>query len=100
MPVYAAYGAVIAILVSQTILALGVYYYQKKIVSIRWNLNKLLIYPFVIVGITALLEVIKLWHDINPFVTASLVVVSIFISLYILYKNELKASIQKVWKRL
>jgi len=100
VPLYAAYGAVVAILISQTILALGVYFYQKKIVSIPWNLNKLMIYPMGIVLLTAMLEIIKLWLNLNPYFTASLVVIAIFGSLFILYKNELQTTLQKLWKRL
>ncbi len=100
VPVIGAYGAIAAILTSQAIQVFGIYFYQKKIVSISWNRNKLLIFPFVIIAITVLAEITKLQFDLNPFISAAIVVVVIVASLTILYKNEIKKILNRRWKQL
>ena len=99
VPRYEAYGAITAILVSQVLLAVGIYLYQKSVIKIPWNFSKLFSYPLFIVILTALLEVIKIKLGLDPFITASIVVFAIFGSLLILYKNELQTALQKIWKR-
>jgi len=98
VPVWGAYGAITAILVSQSLQVIGIYLYQKSIVDIPWNLNKLLIYPFAIMFLTALLEVIKIKFNIDPFLIGSLVVLSILLSLVFLYKNEIMKILTKQWR--
>ncbi len=98
VPIIGAYGAIVAILFSQTIQVIGIYLYQKKIVSISWNLKKLLIFPLAIILITVLAEIIKLQFNLNPFISASVVVLVILASLTILYKNEINNILQKRWK--
>ena len=100
VPVIGAYGAVAAILISQTMLVVGIYFYQKKIIPISWNLSKLLIFPFGIIAVTVLAEIIKLQFNLNPFISAAFVVVLIVASLTILYKNEIKNILNKRWKQL
>lgn len=100
VPIMSAYGAVMAILISSTVQVLGIYYYQKKIVSISWNLKKILIFPFVIIAVTVLAEIIKLQLNLNPFISASVVVLVILGSLTILYKNEIRNILNKRWKQL
>jgi O-antigen/teichoic acid export membrane protein len=98
VPVWGAYGAITAILVSQSLQVIGIYLYQRSIVDIPWNLNKLLIYPFTIMILTALLEVIKIKFNIDPFIVGSLVVLSILLSLVLLYKNEIMKILTKQWR--
>lgn len=100
VPIIGAYGAVAAILISQSVQVLGIYFYQEKIISISWNINKLLIFPFAIIIITVVAEIVKLQFDLNPFITAAIVVMVIFGSLTILYKNEIRNIINKRWKQL
>ncbi|MBC8488801.1 MAG: polysaccharide biosynthesis C-terminal domain-containing protein [Bacteroidetes bacterium] len=99
VPVWGAYGAITAIMISQTIQVAGIYQYQKKIVNISWNINKLLVFPFVIIAIAIIMELLKLQANINAFITSSIVVVSILISLLILYKKEIRNIIAKGWKQ-
>jgi len=99
VPVWGAYGAITAILISQTIQVAGIYQYQKKIVNISWNINKLLVFPFVIIAIAIIMELLKLQTNINAFITSSIVVVSILVSLLILYKKEIRNIIAKGWKQ-
>lgn len=98
VPIIGAYGAITAILISQTIQVIGIYMYQKKLVSISWNLNKLLVFPLIIIGIAIILELIKIKFEINSFFTSSIVVMSILISLVILYRNEIKKILTQRWK--
>ncbi len=98
IPVWQAYGAIAALLCSQTIQAAGIFVYQKKLVKISWNLNKLMVFPFCIIGLTVILELIKLRFGINPFIFAPVVVLAIFTSLYFLYKNEIRKLLVRVWK--
>jgi len=100
VPLIGAYGAVAAILISQSVQVIGIYFYQNKIISISWNVNKLLIFPFAIIFITVIAEIIKLQINLNPFISASIVVLVIFGSLTILYKNEIRNIITKRWKQL
>lgn len=99
VPLMGAYGAIIATLVSQAIQVMGMYIYQNKIISISWNLNKLLIFPFIIILLTSMIEVVKIQLGINIYITSSLVVVLMFGSMVILYKNEIKNIIRKGWKQ-
>jgi len=99
IPPLGIYGAVGAVLVSQTLQVIGIYHYQKRIVTIRWNLNKLMVYPFAIIALTVLLEVARNLAGVSPYVSSSLVVVAIFASNILLYKNELKGFIRKKWSR-
>ncbi len=98
VPVWGVYGAITAILVSQSLQVIGIYIYQKSIVDIPWNLNKLLVFPFGIMALTVVLEIIKIRFDIEPFLIGSLVVFSILLSLVILYKNEIRKISARLWK--
>ena len=90
VPVWGVYGAIFAIMVSKSLQVIGIYIYQKSVVNISWNLNKLLIFPFAIIIFTICVEVFKLQFNINYFVASFAVVFAILGSLIILYKNEIK----------
>ena len=98
IPIWQVYGAIAALLCSQAVQVIGIYLYQKKLVQITWNLKKLMIFPFLIIFLTLMLELIKLRFDINPFIFSSLIVVAIFASLAFLYKNEIGKLLAKAWK--
>lgn len=98
VPVWGAYGAIAAILVSQSLQVIGIYFYQKSIVSIPWNMNKLMFFPFGILIITVILEVIKIRFHLNPFIIGALVTLIILLSLVILYKNEIRKILSRQWK--
>ena len=100
IPIWGAYGAIVSILVSQTIQVIGIYFYQNKTIYIPWNITKLLIFPFVIIIATVTTEIVKLQFNLNPFISAAIVVMVIFGSLTILYKNEIRNIINKRWKQL
>jgi O-antigen/teichoic acid export membrane protein len=98
IPLWQAYGAIAALLSSQIIQVAGIYLYQKKLVQITWNLNKLMIFPFGIILLTILMEIIKLQFDMNPFIFAVILVIAIFSGLWFLYKNEIGKLIARVWR--
>lgn len=95
IPLWQVYGALSASIAAMIFQTIAIYYYQNKLVKIKWNLNKVLVYPFLVVGITIALEVIKIIFDINPYVTTAIVIVMIFIFLSVLYKREIKRIIFK-----
>ncbi|MCB2221775.1 MAG: polysaccharide biosynthesis C-terminal domain-containing protein [Bacteroidetes bacterium] len=99
VPIWKAYGAIAAMLISQTIMVIGLYMLQNRIAHIPWNLNKLLYYPFGIIIFTIIAELVKIRFDLNPFITSSLVVAAIFVSLFLLYKNEIRGILIKIRNR-
>lgn len=82
-------------LISQSIMVVGLYIVQDKVAHIKWNRNKLLYFPFVVILITVILEIVKVKFNIEPLVTSSLVVMVIISSLFILYKNEIGGILNK-----
>jgi len=89
------YGVIIATYAALSIQAVSFYFISKKLTGIRWNKKKMLFYPFTIVLSAALLEFLKIRFEISPYITSSLVVFIIVISLSILYKVEIRQIINK-----
>ena len=58
-PVFKAYGLIMSTILCDFILTIAIYSYQKKLCKVVWNTNKVLIYPFVIVIIASIVEVVK-----------------------------------------
>lgn len=90
VPVIGYYGAIAGILASQALASALTYFYQKRIISISWNLNKLIVHPTLIVLLAIGLEVIKHVYGLNQFVAAAIVILAIISSVYFLYKSDLK----------
>ncbi len=84
------YGAIAGILVAQALASALTYFYQKRIISISWNLNKLIVHPTLIVLLAIALEFVKHFYGLNQFIAAGIVIFSIVTSVYLLYKNDLK----------
>ena len=99
VPLWGAYGAITAIILSQSIQVAGIYLYQKSIVSISWNIRKLITFPFFIVVLAIILEIAKLKFGINIFIGSAILVGAIFGSLVVLYKNEIRKITNKGWKQ-
>jgi O-antigen/teichoic acid export membrane protein len=97
IPTFKFYGAIAAGIISDIIQVTGIYFYQKSIITINWNLKKTLYFPFTLMGIAIAMEYIKYITGINPFVTSSVVVLSMFAGLFVLYKVEIKGFIVKRW---
>lgn len=98
IPIWQVYGAITALLCSQLMQVIGIYFYQKRLVQITWNLRKIMIFPMFIIFLTVILEIIKLRFHINAFIFSSLMVMAIFASLVFLYKNEIGKLLAKAWK--
>nr|MBP7497429.1 polysaccharide biosynthesis C-terminal domain-containing protein [Bacteroidales bacterium] len=94
-PVFFIYGLIISTLLSDIILCLSIYFYQNKIIKIKWNYNKLLLFPFILIFVISATEFLKNLFNINQFITALISVLFIFTSNIILYKNELNKFIKK-----
>ena len=95
VPIFSYYGMIMATYAAILIQTLSFYYISKKLTGIEWNPKKMLFYPFIIMGSAALLEVVKVRLDINPYVTSACVVLIIFISLSVLYKTEIRQTFHK-----
>ncbi len=95
VPILSFYGVIIAMYSSLCIQAISFYFISKKLTGIRWNRKKVLFYPFMIVLMAGLLEVAKIRLEINPYITASLVVLIIISSLFLLYKTEIRQTFNK-----
>jgi O-antigen/teichoic acid export membrane protein len=102
VPLYDIYGAVAAMLISQSLQMGGIYIYQSRIIKISWNLNKLVIYPTGIIILAAVMEFLKIYWQLNEFLTSTVVVILIIGSLVFLYRNEIQKLVLdlklKLWK--
>lgn len=99
IPMFKFYGAIAAGVVSDIIQVVGIYYYQRTLVSINWNLRKTLYFPMAIMGIALVMEYVKNVTGINPYITSSVVVASLFSGLYFLYRFEISSFLAKRWMR-
>ncbi|RLD33789.1 MAG: hypothetical protein DRI83_08900 [Bacteroidetes bacterium] len=95
VPILSYYGVIIAMYASLSIQAISFYFISKKLTGIRWNRKKVLFYPFMIVLMAGLLEIAKIRFDLNPYLTASAVVLVIIMSLFLLYKAEIHQTLNK-----
>lgn len=95
VPYLSYYGVIIAMFTALFIQAIAFYFISSKLTRIRWNKKKLLFYPFAIVLIAGLLEVLKIKFDLSPYLTSTVVIMVIVSSLSILYKAEIRQIIHK-----
>lgn len=85
------YGAITAILSAQLVANILAYYYQQKIMPIKWNLRKLVVQPLTIVSVAVVLEIAKHQFNINVYLVSAVVVITTFASTWWLYRKDLKA---------
>jgi O-antigen/teichoic acid export membrane protein len=95
VPILSYYGVIIAAFISLFFQSVAFYYISKKLTGINWNKKKMLIYPFGIVLFTGLMEILKVRLNIDPYITSSLVILIIVVSLSILYKTEIRQIFNK-----
>ncbi|MCD4726013.1 MAG: polysaccharide biosynthesis C-terminal domain-containing protein [Bacteroidales bacterium] len=95
VPYLSFYGVIIAMFAALFIQAIAFYFISRKLTGIRWNKKKLLFYPFAIVFLTGLLEVLKINFGLSPYLTSAVVIMVIAASLSILYKTEIRQIIHK-----
>ena len=99
VPLFHAYGAITAAFVSEFILLITIFLYQRKLSKIKWNLNKTLFFPISIVIIAIIIEILKNIFDINNYICSGFIVLYILSSLTFLYKTELTKIINKLTSR-
>lgn len=98
IPEYFYYGAIAAGLIADLIMVVGIYFYQKRIVRIDWNKQKVLYFPLLVVIIAIISDVLRINLDLNPYLTAGGLVFLTFSGMIYLYRQELKKLLIKVWK--
>ncbi len=89
IPLYNIYGAIIATMASSMLLTTLVYYYQNREVPIKWNVQKLYVFPNLIMLYTIGMEWAKTYWNINQYLAAGSVVFVIGTSIIILYRKEI-----------
>ncbi|HQB78292.1 MAG TPA: hypothetical protein PLJ52_08100, partial [Tenuifilaceae bacterium] len=72
-----------------------IHFVQQRYIPIAWNYKKVLVYPLSIILFSALVETLKVWFNINPYLAAALIVAYIFVGMWLLYKTELIKIINK-----
>jgi O-antigen/teichoic acid export membrane protein len=91
------YGAIIAFLVASFLQVLTLFVIQQRVIPIKWNYRKMLYFPFSIIAVASLLEIIKLVYDTNAFVISCMLTGFIIIGLAFVYKNELSGVLKSFW---
>ncbi|MFH1121138.1 MAG: polysaccharide biosynthesis C-terminal domain-containing protein [Bacteroidota bacterium] len=99
IPRFMYYGAIAAGLTADLLMVAGIYFYQKRITEINWNLRKTLIFPLFIVFFTVIADVIRVNLNLSPFISSSLVTILALGGMAYLYKAELTSVIEKRWKQ-
>lgn len=99
IPQFSYYGAIAAGLISDLIMVSGIFYYQKRIVEIKWSMRKTMLFPLMIILFTVITEIIRINAEFDPFITAVLITMLASSGLIYLYRNELNIFIRKRWKR-
>ena len=99
VPLWQAHGAITALLISLTVQTIGIFLIQRRVAPINWNLQKLLYFPLILILLTSLIEILKIRYNLEPFITASFVVVAILSSLLVLYRNEIGSLISGLRER-
>lgn len=96
IPTLGIYGAVIAVLISELVLMLGVYFYSQRECYINWNLKKTLVAPLACLAIIVLFEVVKQFIPLSVYVWGSLSTLTILLGVAFAYQSEIKKLIAKL----
>lgn len=99
IPNYSFYGAIGAGLIADLIMVIGIYFYQKRIVEINWNKQKLLYFPFTVVAIAIIADALRIYLDLNPYITATGLVITSMSGMLYLYRIELNKIAVRIWNR-
>ena len=89
------YGAIIAFIGANITQVLVVYYYQQKVVPIQWNMNKVMIFPMLILLVSILCELAKAFLSLPVLAGAIIINVVTFAGILFLYKKELREILNK-----
>lgn len=98
IPHYLYYGAIASGLIADLIMVVGIYIYQKRIVEIEWSKEKLLYFPLMVVVLAIAGDILRINLDLNPYVTATGLVVLTMVGMMYLYRAELRKLLFRVWK--
>jgi len=98
IPTYGYYGAIAAFIAANSTQVMVVYYFQQKIIPIPWNLNKVLLFPFIIVLASVICEISKVYLGLPVMIGAIILTVVTFAGIVFLYKNEVHQLLQKSFK--
>ncbi|MGE5457985.1 MAG: oligosaccharide flippase family protein, partial [Methanococcaceae archaeon] len=98
IPHYLYYGAIASGLIADLIMVIGIYYYQKRIVDIEWNKEKLLYFPLLVVLIAIIGDILRINLDLNAYYTAASLVFLTFAGMTYLYRLELQKLMARIWK--
>jgi len=99
IPKFFFYGAIASGIIADLIMVIGIYYYQKTIVKIEWNKNKLLYFPFSVVFFAIIADVFRIYFNINPYITAGSLIILTFAGMVFLYRIELQKILARVWRQ-
>lgn len=97
IPLLNIYGAIIAVLVSELILMLGLYIYSAKTLPFNWNLNKTLYIPIVSILIISVIEAAKNFFSLSIFLSGALTTFILLFGVTISYRHELQILIKKLF---
>ncbi len=95
VPHFGYYGSIAATLIAGIGQVIFFYLAQKKLFGIKWNKVKVLIFPFVVILFVVAIEYSRTLFNIGMYITAALSTVFIFLGLTFIYRNEIKAIINK-----
>lgn len=98
IPKYMFYGAIAAGLISDLIMTAGIYFYQKKIIEIKWNMQKLMYFPVLVIALAILGEVLRYAFNINAYLIAVSLTIITLTGMIFLYRIEINKVLAKVWK--
>lgn len=90
IPIFNIYGAIIAILVSELILMLSLYFYSNKTFPFNWNLLKTLYTPLVCVFLVIGFEFVKIIFSLSIFLGGAVTTFILISGVLISYHSELK----------
>ncbi len=83
------YGAIISFFIAFIFQVFAFKIAQNKTIPIKWNYKKILYFPLIIVLTAAILEILKLSININPYFTSIILIVVVFSGIFLLYKSEI-----------
>lgn len=92
------YGAIIAFIAANFTQVVIVYYYQQKIVPIKWNMNKVMYFPLMIILVSVICEVAKSYLHLSVIAGAIIINVVTFAGISLLYKKEVREILNKSLK--
>lgn len=98
IPIMGYYGAIIAFIAANFTQVVIVYYYQQKIVPIKWNMNKVMYFPLLILLVSVFCEVAKSYLHLSMMAGAIIINVVTFAGISLLYKKEVREVLNKSLK--